>query len=101
MTQQGKRTKSIDMTVSMDGLRKHLLVSYNSLTHKLNKNIRDKDFDPTIVIGVESIEREMEGLRNCIVTLAYMYDSREGGFKELENPRFEVFNPQPEEDGEE
>jgi hypothetical protein len=87
------------MTVSMDGLRNHLLSSYNSLTRKLNKNTRDKDSDPTIVIGVDSIENEMEGLRNCIVTLAYMYDDSEGGFKQLENPHFENFNPQPEEDG--
>jgi hypothetical protein len=85
------------MTVSMDGLRNHLLSSYNSLTRKLNKNIRDKESDPTIVIGADSIENEMEGLRNCIVTLAYMYDEREGGFKELENPHFEDFNPQEQE----
>jgi hypothetical protein len=85
------------MTVSMDGLRNHLLSSYNSLTRKLNNNIRDKESDPTIVIGADSIENEMEGLRNCIVTLAYMYDEREGGFKELENPHFEDFNPQEQE----
>ncbi len=87
------------MTVSMDGLRNQLLHSYNSLTRKLNRNIESKDYDPRIVIDVDSIQNEMEGLRNCIVTLAYMYDEREGGFKELENPRFEDFNPQPEEDG--
>jgi hypothetical protein len=86
------------MTVSMDGLRNHLLSSYNSLTRKLNKNIRDKESDPTIVIGADSIENEMEGLRNCIVTLAYMYDDREGGFKELENPHFEDFNPKEDEE---
>lgn len=86
------------MTVSMDGLRNHLLSSYNSLTRKLNKNIRDKNSDPTIVIGADSIENEMEGLRNCIVTLAYMFDEREGGFKELENPHFENFNPQEDEE---
>jgi hypothetical protein len=86
------------MTVSMDGLRNHLLSSYNSLTRKLNKNIRDKESDPTIVIGADSIENEMEGLRNCIVTLAYMYDEREGGFKELENPHFEDFNPKEDEE---
>lgn len=85
------------MTVSMDGLRNHLLSSYNSLTRKLNKNIRDKNSDPTIVIEADSIENEMEGLRNCIVTLAYMFDEREGGFKELENPHFENFNPQEDE----
>ncbi len=89
------------MTVSMDGLRNHLLSSYNSLTSKLNRNIRDKESDPTIVISAESIENEMEGLRNCIVTLAYMFDNREGGFKELKDPHFENFNPQPDEDGEE
>ena len=38
------------MTVSMDGLRNHLLSSYNSLTRKLNKNTRDKDSDPTTLL---------------------------------------------------
>jgi hypothetical protein len=37
----------------------------------------------------------MEGIRNAIVTLAFMYQEGEGGFKELdENTHFEEFNPE-------
>jgi len=86
------------MEVSMDGLRKRLITDYNSLTRKLNNSIKDKSFDPHIVIDPENISREMEGIRNIIVTLAFMYQEGEGGFKELsENTHFEVFNPEDEE----
>jgi len=82
------------MTVSMDGLRNHLLGNYNSLTRKLNQSIKDKSWDPEIVISPEDIQREMESIRSCIVTLAYMYDNREGGFEILKDPHFEEFNPE-------
>lgn len=81
------------MDVSMDGLRWQLLESYNSLTRKLNDNIKDKSWSPEIIINPGEIQREMETIRSCVITLAYMYDSRENGFKELENPTFEEFNP--------
>lgn len=78
------------MTVSMNGLRLQLLYNYNSLTHKLN---RAKNENGEIEIEAEEIEHEMNVIRECIVTLAFMYDDREGGFKELENPKFAIFNP--------
>ncbi len=82
------------MEVSMDGLRKRLIGDYNSLTRKLNNSIKDKSFDPHIVIDPENISREMDGIRNIIVTLAFMYQEGENGFKELsEDTHFEVFNP--------
>ena len=81
------------MNVSMDGLRKRLITDYNSLTKKLNSNIKDSPWDPTITITPNDIEREMEGIRNAIVTLAFMYQEGEGGFKELdEDTHFEEFN---------
>ena len=87
------------MNVSMDGLRKRLISDYNSLTRKLNSNIKDSPWDPTITITPNDIEREMEGIRNAIVTLAFMYQEGEGGFKELdENTHFEEFNPEEDED---
>jgi hypothetical protein len=83
------------MNVNMDGLRKRLISDYNSLTSKLNSNIKDSPWDPTITITPNDIEREMEGIRNAIVTLAFMYQEGEGGFKELdENTHFEEFNPE-------
>jgi hypothetical protein len=86
------------MEVSMDGLRKRLIGDYNSLTKKLNNSIKDKSFDPHIIIDPENISREMDGIRNIIVTLAFMYQEGEGGFKELsEDTHFEVFNPEDEE----
>jgi hypothetical protein len=87
------------MEVSMDGLRKQLLRNYNSLAEKLNKNIKDKSWEPHITIDVDSIQREMDGLRSCIVTLAFTYQDGEGGWKEMdENTHFELFNLDEDED---
>jgi len=77
----------------MDGLRWQLLNSYNSLTRKLNKNIKKYDtFGDEISLSPEDIQKEMDNIRSCIVTLAYMYDKREDGFEILEDPQFESFN---------
>ena len=86
------------MEVSMDGLRRRLVADYNSLTRKLNESVKDKSWDPEIIIDPDHIQREMEGLRNAIVTLAFMYQEGEGGFKELpEDTHFENFMPENEE----
>ena len=86
------------MEVSMDGLRRHLLMNYNSLAKKLNNNIKDKSWDPHITIDVDSIQKEMDGLRVCIVTLAFTDQDGEGGWKEMdENTHFELFNPEEDE----
>jgi hypothetical protein len=86
------------MEVSMDGLRRQLLYNYNSLTEKLNNGIKDKSFDPEIIIDPDYIRREMDGLRSCIVTLAFTYMEGEGGWKEMdENTNFETFMPEEEE----
>ena len=85
----------------MNGLRRQLLHNYNSLTEKLNKNIKDESWDPYITIDVDSIQKEMDGLRSCIVTLAFTYIDGESGWKEMdENTIFEEFNPEKEEDNE-
>ena len=86
------------MEVSMDGLRKRLIADYNSLTKKLNNSVKDKSWDPEIIIDPDHISREMEGIRNAIVTLAFMYQEDEGGFKELpQETHFETFMPESEE----
>ena len=82
------------MEVSMDGLRKRLIADYNSLTEKLNNSIKDKSFDPEIVISPDHISREMDSIRSAIVTLAYCYIEGEDGFNAMdENTHFEHFNP--------
>jgi hypothetical protein len=87
------------MRVSMDGLRWQLLNNYNSLTRKLNRSIKKYEtFDDEITLSPEDIQKEMDDIRSCIVTLAYMYDNREDGFKILEDPHFESFNEIEEED---
>lgn len=87
------------MKVSMDGLRWQLLNNYNSLTRKLNKGIKQYDtFDNEITLSPDEIQREMDNIRSCIVTLAYMYDDSEDGFKILEDPHFESFNEELEQD---
>jgi hypothetical protein len=83
------------MEVSMDGLRKHLISNYNSLTKKLNRAY-DVD-DDLIKIEPCDIMREMEGIKNSIVTLAFSYIEGNDGFKELdENTHFEDFLPEEE-----
>lgn len=76
----------------MDGLRWQLLRNYNSLTRKLNRATKSyESFSDEIEISPEDIKNEMDNIRSCIVTLAYMYDNSEDGFKILENPTFEDF----------
>jgi hypothetical protein len=85
------------MKVSMDGLRWQLLNNYNSLTRKLNKAKRTySSFEDEISISPDDIQKEMDNIRSCIVTLAYMFDKSEGGFDILEDPHFESFNEQEE-----
>lgn len=85
----------------MNGLRRQLLHNYNSLTEKLNSRITDASWDPQIIIDPDYIQKEMDGLRSCIVTLAFTYMDGEGGWKEMdENTIFEEFNPEKEEDNE-
>ena len=81
------------MKVSMNGLRWQLLRSYNSLTYKLNSKINGDE----ITIDPDYIQKELDTMRSCLVTLAFMFDEREGGFKILEDPKFETFNPEEEE----
>lgn len=80
------------MKVSMDGLRNQLLMNYNSLVYKLNKRI---DGDDIIDLEVDTIQRELEGIRSCIVTLAFTYMEGEDGWEYMdENTYFEQFNPE-------
>lgn len=82
------------MEVSMDGLRKRLISDYNSLTKKLNNSIQDESWDPEIIIDPNYISREMDGIRNAIVTLAFCYIEGPDGFKEMdEETHFETFMP--------
>lgn len=76
------------MTVSMDGLRWQLLNNYNSLTRKLNRNIDGDE----VTLSPDDIQKEMDNIRDCVVTLAFMFDKREDGFDILEDPHFETFN---------
>jgi len=86
-----EKTKKYNiMEVNMDGLRWELLDNYNSLVEKLNKRINSDD--NTINIEVCDIESEMKQLLMCVVTLSYMYEDKENGFKQLENPTFLKFN---------
>jgi hypothetical protein len=75
------------MEVSMDGLRWQLLGNYNALTRKLNNAIDDNE----IKLSPSDIQKAMDNIRSCIVTLAYMYHESE--FEILDNPTFEEFNP--------
>lgn len=79
------------MEVSMDGLRNRMISSYNSLVDKLNSNIKDASWDPTIIIDPEEIRNNIEELRGCIAILGY---SRiEGSFEILEDFTLVNFYP--------
>jgi hypothetical protein len=78
------------MNVSMDGLRNQLLRNYNSLVYKLNRRIYDNE----ISMEVDDIQRELDGLRSCIVTLAFTYMDGNDGWQSMpDDTHFENFNP--------
>jgi hypothetical protein len=84
-----------DMNVNMDGLRRRLIHDYNFLTRKLNASIKDKSWDPEIIVDPNYIKKEMDGLRDAIVTLAFCYMEGQDGFQELpEDTQFEIFFPE-------
>ena len=83
------------MNVNMDGLRMRLIHDYNFLTRKLNSNIKDKSWDPEIIVDPNYIKKEMDGIRDSIITLAFCYMGGQDGFKELpEDTQFEIFFPE-------
>ena len=85
------------MEVNFDGLRKCLISDYNSLTEKLNSKLDKKSWSSDICIDPDYIQREMDGIRNAIVTLAFSYIDGEDGFKTLpDETHFEVFNSEEE-----
>ncbi|MFY8160491.1 MAG: hypothetical protein ACOVNU_04115 [Candidatus Kapaibacteriota bacterium] len=79
------------MEISMDGLRKRLIEDYNLLVKRLNESIDDDE----IQIKAYSIQRQLDGIRNAIVVLAFMYDKNDKEFNSMdENTHFETFNEQ-------
>ena len=83
----------------MNGLRNQLLSNYNSHVRKLNSNIKDKSWDPHVIVEVDAIQRQLDGIRSCIVTLAFTYQEGENGWDAMpDDTEFERFNP--DEDGE-
>ncbi len=74
----------------MNGLRKHLIANYNSLVKKLNTSIDEDDF---IQIDPSYITRELDAIRNTIVTLAFSSQQGNDDFQEMEeDTHFEIFN---------
>jgi hypothetical protein len=83
------------MEVNMNGLRNQLLANYNSLVRKLNSNIKDKSWDPHIIVEVDAIQRQLDSIRSCIVTLAFTYQEGEGGWDAMpDDTEFVIFNPE-------
>jgi hypothetical protein len=64
---------------------------------KLNQSIINHDsFESEISMNPDEIQQDLDVMRSCIVTLAYMY--QEGKFEVLKDPKFETFNEQEDED---
>ena len=79
------------MKLSMNELRKHLIANYNSLIKKLNTSIDEDDF---IQIDPSYITRELDAIRNAIVTLAFTSQEGNDDWQEMdEDTYFEEFNP--------
>lgn len=73
----------------MDGLRKSLVKSYNSLVYRLNQGIEDD----SVSVDKHEIEEHLDSIRNCIVTLAFT--SLEGQWEEMhEDTEFLEFDPE-------
>ena len=86
------------MVVSMNGLRNQLLANYNSLVNVLNSNIKDESWDPHVVVDVDRIQRQLDSIRSCIVTLAFTYQEGEDGWDTMpDDTEFAIFNPEEEE----
>lgn len=80
------------MEVSMDGLRKSLISDYNLLVKRLNASI---DEDGNIQIHSDSIKRQLGGIQNALVVLAFSYDENNKEFNSMDaNTHFEIFNEQ-------
>jgi hypothetical protein len=87
------------MEVSMNGLRNQLLANYNSLVRKLNSNIKDKSWDPHVIVEVDAIQRQLDSIRSCIVTLAFTYQEGEDGWDAMpDDTEFAIFNPEEDEE---
>ena len=83
------------MEVSMNGLRNQLLANYNSLVKVLNSSIKDESWDPHVIVDVDRIQRQLDTIRDCIVTLAFTYQEGEGGWDEMpDDTEFVTFNPE-------
>jgi hypothetical protein len=78
------------MEVSMDGLRKSLISDYNLLVKRLNASIDD---DGDIQIHTDAIKRQLGGIRNALVVLAFSHDPNNEEFNCMDaNTHFENFN---------
>lgn len=87
------------MKVSMDGLRNQLLANYNSLVKVLNSSIKDKSWDPHVIVDVDGIQKQLNTIRDCIVTLSFTYQEGEGGWESMpDDTKFLTFNPEEDED---
>ena len=82
------------MSVSMDGLRRQMARSYNSLVYQLNNSIEDGE---KIEIEIDRIQGSLDNIRGCIGTLLAMY--QEGEFDVMDED-LEIFNPEEDEENE-
>jgi hypothetical protein len=80
------------MEVSMDGLRKRLIEDYNLLVKRLNAST---DEDGNIQIHPDSIKRQLGGIREALIVLAFSQDPNNEEFNFMDaNTHFEIFNEQ-------
>jgi len=74
------------MTVSMDGLRRNAINSYNNIIAALKKA---QDDDGQIIIHPTDIEEDFDDLRECLVFLACSYQEGSDGWEAMKNPKID------------
>lgn len=86
------------MNVDFNNLRVQALLSYHRLCTELNLAIKDKSFDPVIIISPSKIQKEMDMLRFLIGSIACVFEEGDENFKMVKDevPDLAEFNPDPE-----
>lgn len=71
------------MKVDLNNLRLQTAFAYDRLVKTLNANIKDKSWDPTVIVSAEDVQEDLDDLRQMIVSLCCVYLEGDDNFKSL------------------
>ena len=86
------------MEVDFNSLRLQMAATWNRLASALNRDIRKCNNDGIIQVWTDDIQKDMDFMRQCIVSLCccYMEDDPAVRDVSVEIGEFVVFNPEAE-----